>query len=395
MNPRHFIPRKAINALAYSLSFIMLGIFSAAEGPALPSLAENTAASLDKISLLFVFASLGYLVGSFLGGRAYDRFPGHRLMSLMLLLMSVVALVIPFTHQLWLILLAFFVIGIGKGAVDVGGNTLLLWEHGKDAAPYVNSLHFSFGLGATLGPLAVALLILLNASPLNVFILFSLLFLPVAVWLWFLPEPAPLSAEEEERQTAPSAFVLVLVVLAFAFYVGAEVGFGNWVYTYALTLGLGTASSAAYLTSGYWGIFTLGRLVGIWLAAHLPPKRLLFIDLIGSLLSVLLIILFPASPLALWSGTVLLGLFMASIFPSIIMLAGERMQITGTVTGWFLVGAGIGGMSIPWLIGQAFVQIGPRSMPFFIFVALFINLLAILAFLLRPERKLISDAQTV
>ncbi len=393
MNTLNLIPRKAINALVYSLSFVMLGIFSAAEGPALPSLSDNTATSLDEISLLFVFASLGYLIGSFAGGRAYDRFPGHRLMALMLLLMSAVAFFIPFMRQLSLILLAFFLAGFAKGTVDVGGNILLFWEHGKEAAPYINGLHFSFGLGATFAPLGLAALVALAYSPLNVFILFGILFLPIAFWLWFLPEPVPVSVEQEERQTSASLFAVVLVMIAFIFYVGAEVGFGNWIYTYALTLGLGTATSAAYLTSGYWGIFTLGRLLGIWLAAHLSPKHILFLDLFGSLLSILLIILFPASLLALWGGTVLLGLFMASIFPSIIMLAGERMQITGAVTGWFLVGGGIGAMSLPWLIGQAFVKISPHAMPIFVMASLFINLLAIAAFIHHPERKLVQDVQ--
>lgn len=198
---------------------------------------------------------------------------------------------------------------------------------------------------------------------------------------------------EEERATAPSTFAVALVITAFIFYVGAEVGFGNWIYTYAITLGLGTATSAAYLTSGYWGIFTLGRLLGIWLAAYLAPKRILFIDLIGSLFSIAIIILFPESLLALWIGTALLGLFMASIFPGIIMLAGERMRITGAITGWFLVGGGIGGMSIPWLIGQAFVKISPQTMPLFVMVSLFINMLAILVFVYRPERKLIHNVQ--
>jgi hypothetical protein len=45
------------------------------------------------------------------------------------------------------------------------------------------------------------------------------------------------------------------------------------------------------------------------------------------------------------------------------MLAGERMQVTGAMTGWFLTGSSLGGMSLPWGIGQAFVRFGARSMP--------------------------------
>ena len=57
---------------------------------------------------------------------------------------------------------------------------------------------------------------------------------------------------------------------------------------------------------------------------------------------------------------------MASIFPTILILAGKRLRVTGTITGWFLVGSGAGGMLLPWLIGQAFTLLGPGSMMFII-----------------------------
>lgn len=376
----NFFPKQALNATAYSFSFIMLGILSAAEGPALPSLAKNTATSLDEVSYLFVFASLGYLLGSYFGGKAYDYLPGHRLMAVMLLLMSATAFFIPFARHLPLILGAFFLIGSAKGAVDVGGNTLLLWEHGRKAAPYINSLHFSFGLGATLAPLCLAVLIALGTSPLNIFILFALLFLPIALWLWFLPEPAHPVIQEERRKSATSIITILFILTAFVFYVGAEIGFGNWVYTYALTLGLGTETSAAYLTSAFWGIFTFGRLLGIFASSTISPKRILLINFFGSMLSMIAIILWQDSTLALWAGTIGAGLFMASIFPNMLMLADEQMEISGAITGWFLVGGGIGGMLLPWLIGQAFVLISPKSMPALVLFSLLANLGAVWGF---------------
>jgi fucose permease len=72
--------------------------------------------------------------------------------------------------------------------------------------------------------------------------------------------------------------------------------------------------------------------------------------------------LWKDSSLALWVGSIGLGLSMASIFPTFLMLAGERMQVTGTITGWFLVGSGAGSMLLPWLIGQIFVLTGPQAM---------------------------------
>jgi len=50
----------------------------------------------------------------------------------------------------------------------------------------------------------------------------------------------------------------------------------------------------------------------------------------------------------------------APLFATSISLAERRMAISGQVTGWFLVGASLGSMSVPWLIGQLFESVGPR-----------------------------------
>jgi branched-subunit amino acid permease len=56
------------------------------------------------------------------------------------------------------------------------------------------------------------------------------------------------------------------------------------------------------------------------------------------------------------------------------------MHITGTITGWFLVGAGLGGMILPWLIGQAFVRIGAGAMIGIILANVALNVLMLLVF---------------
>ena len=72
---------------------------------------------------------------------------------------------------------------------------------------------------------------------------------------------------------------------------------------------------------------------------------------------------------------------MASIFPTFIMIAGERMQITGAITGWFLVGSGAGGMLLPWLLGQIFARTGPEAMTTVLLIALVSMFLVLLLFI--------------
>ena len=114
------------------------------------------------------------------------------------------------------------------------------------------------------------------------------------------------------------------------------------------------------LTSAFWGAFTIGRLFSIPIATQLRSRWILIADLTGCLLGLVLILLYPESLIALWGGTAILGLSMASIFPTMITLAEHRMTLTGTTTSWFFVGASAGGMFLPWLIGQLFESAGPQ-----------------------------------
>src|ERR1051326_4722910 len=115
--------QKYITTAAYYAAFILLGVTVAADGPALLKLAEHTSSALNQISLLFAIGSLGYLLGSFFGGRLYDRVSGHRLMGTMLIAMGIFTALVPVASSLWMLLVIAFILGAAKGAVDVGCNT--------------------------------------------------------------------------------------------------------------------------------------------------------------------------------------------------------------------------------------------------------------------------------
>ncbi len=380
-----------IATTAYYLSFIILGLTTAASGPSLLKLSEHTSSGLDRISLIFVFGSLGYLIGSFLGGRAYDRLSGHKLMAFTMLIVGVASALIPIARSLQVLLFAMFLSGFASGILDVGSNTLLMWIHGEKAGPFLNGLHFFFGIGSLIAPLLLAQILLKTGDIHWLYWTFSIACIPIMIWLWFLPEPKHAVTEERKASGFPVVPVILIMVL-FVLYVGLELGFGNWIYAYALTLGLETSITAAYLTSVFWGSFTLGRLLGIWVSTRLRSQTILFIDIIGCAISTILIMLWKESSLALWVGTFGLGISMASIFPTLIMLAGERMQITGTITGWFLVGSGAGSMLLPWLIGQIFVRTGPKAMTTVLLVDLAILLIVLLFFLTKRTGPLQNPA---
>ena len=372
--------QKYISTTAYYLAFILLGLTMAAEGPTLLKLAEHTSSALDQISSLFLFSSFGYLVGSYLGGRIYDRVPGHRFMASVLVFLGIMVALVPLATSRWALFSIVLVLGLFKGALDVGCNTLLLWVHNETVGPFMNGLHAFFGVGAFIAPLIVAQVISFTDDIYWVYWFFAIVTFPLAIWIWNLPSPASRAVPAHHEKTTFPFLPVLIMVLCFVLYVGGEAGYGAWIYTYAFTLKFGTEVTAAYLTSAFWGSFTLGRLLGIWVSTQAKPLTILYLDFIGCIVSVGLVILFPQSAFMLWSGTVLFGISQASIFPTFLTLAEERMHITGTVAGFFLVGAGVGGMILPWLIGQAFAQVGAGAMMGMILISVILNLLMLILF---------------
>lgn len=116
-------------------------------------------------------------------------------------------------------------------------------------------------------------------------------------------------------------------------------------------MGMDEARSA-YITAAYWGSFSLGRFVGVFTALVLTSKQMIFTDVAVCGVSLAVILLFQTSETALWIGTVGLGAGLASIFPTAISLPQNfGMEVTGSATGWMVVGASAGEMTVPLLIG--------------------------------------------
>ena len=253
--------------------------------------------------------------------------------------------------------------GIAEAIVDVGGNAMIGWVHGVKVGPYMNALHFFFGVGALISPIIVGLALRYTDGIAWAYWILAVLLLPPALWIVRFASPkTPARRAVGEAPAAPLDLVLVgLAVLFMMFVVGAEVSFSGWVATYAVSLNLATRETAAYLTSVFWGALTFGRLLSIPIAMRYRPRTILLADVLGCIAGVALIVAAPASGTALWIGAAILGLFMASVFPTVLSWAGRHMTMSGTVTSWFLVGASLGAITLPWIIGRLIAAFGPEA----------------------------------
>jgi len=382
--------------ITYGICFVSLGLGMSALGPMLPYLAENLDVSLGRISFLFTASSLGYLVGSAGGGRLYDRFKAHVLMVIALVLMVSMTVLIPMVTIFYLLLVIMFFFGLGLGLLDIGGNVNLLWVFQSRVGPYMNALHFSFGVGAFLSPIIIHHVMRLTNGSLNwPYWVLAVLFLPGLIGLLALKSPQnPEKDAGINQQTKTNYRLVILMMGLFFLYVGLEGGFGGWIFTYATELGIASESAASYMNSFYWGALTLGRLITIPLAKRLRPSQILFGNYGLAILSLGLILIWPMNSLVIWIGSIGLGLALSSVFPTLMALGESRMVITGGVTGLFFFGSSLGGTLVPMLLGQVFEYIGGFQVMLTLFIAALLGLVVLFSVILASNRageKLRSD----
>lgn len=352
---------KMAKTIAYYLAFVALGLTSASLGPTLNGLAKNTGSTLSAISYLFLMRAFGYLLGSLLAGRVYDRRPGHPILVASLGMAVLMLIAVPMVSSLTLLTIIVLALGFGEGLLDVGCNTLLVWIHSPNVGPYMNALHFFFGLGAVFSPLLVAQVLQTTGDITWFYWLAAFLLLPVLLWIAYLPSPP--SHHEHDTGISGEAInyrLLGMLVVFFFLFVGVEVSYSGWIYNYALAMKMGTETTAAYLNSAFWITFTVGRLIGIPISSWFRPRTILLADLLGCIFFVAIVVLFPQSTTVLWIGVAGAGVAMASIFAVTLSWAERRMHITGFITSCFFIGTSTSAMFFPWFIGQLFEDTGPH-----------------------------------
>jgi FHS family Na+ dependent glucose MFS transporter 1 len=372
--------------LGYYGLILCLGLNMAVLGPTLPALAGQVHAPLGEMGRLFLVGALGAALGTLLGGRLFDRFPGHVVLGTAGVAAGLLMGCIPVAPTLGWMLPVVAVKGFAEGILNNGANTLLVWTHREKVSPYMNALHFSFGLGAFLSPLLVAQVVDIPGAHRWVFIGLGALMALAGLRVTTLagsPRAAPVAGDEPGAVQLPQLpFSIVLAAALFLFfYVGAEVAFGGWIYTYTVELNLAPSVQAAYLTSGFWLAFTIGRLLSIPLATRYTPRQLIAAALLGCVVFMSLVLVMADSVAVLWVAALGTGFCMAPVYPSGFTLAVQRLQLTARASGVILLGDSLGAMILPWLVGEMLGAAGPRAMVYLVLGSLLCDLVAFIGLL--------------
>ncbi len=378
---------KIRNTVGYYLLFICLGFGMGITGPALPSLTSQTSSTLGGIGAIFLAGAIGFTFGTLIGGWIFDRLrAGHRILAICQLIGAGMLAVIPLAGSLPVLLLIFFINGLPNGIINTGTNTLLMWTHDEKSGPFINGLHFCFGLGAFLAPTIYAQILNIGGAYRQTYWLLAGIAALIALYMLFLSGSPGHPRKQDETANGRTDLLKYLPIVITAmfflfFYVSSELTFGNWIYTYALTLNLTGAAQAAYLTSGFWLAFTIGRLISIPAAAHFKSQQILILALTVCILITALVMAIPNSLTVLWAGAIGLGFFMAPVWPTGYNLAGQSVRLTAAVSSIILLGDSLGGMILPSLTGKVVELFGAPMMPRLVFASLVMNMIALLVLL--------------
>jgi len=207
------------------------------------------------------------------------------------------------------------------------------------------------------------------------------------IFLGFLcHNPRDAKSKQEEGQgtkkisnRALQGLLIGLMAVFYLLYVGLEVTYGQLVVTFAVHGDLRLAQSTGLMIGVvFWGSFAAMRFASIFFSSGFGPMTMLVLNFVFcTMATVLLSAMASRMETALWVGTALLGIGLASIFPTGILWIERYIHVSNKVAAAFVMGASVGQMVCPVVVYQLMV-ISPAML---MHSAVLINILCIVTFI--------------
>lgn len=382
--------------LAY-IAFISLGLPDGLLGVAWPSVRQTFSLPLDALGLWLAGGVTGYLTASFLNGYFISRIGVGGLLAASCATTGIALIAYTQVPAWWMIIAFGVMAGLGAGAIDAGLNTYIAAHYGEG---WMQWLHASYGIGVTLGPLIMTTGLNLSgtwrvgymAVGAAQLVLAACFGLTIKFWSQpaFTTDAAPQQKLTDyktpltETLRQPTAW---LSILMFFLYTGMELLLGHWGYT-LLTESRGIAPSVAgWWAGGYWGMFTVGRILAGLITRHLSLDRLVQTSLILAAVGAGLVWWNPTSLLCL-IGIALTGFAIAPIFPGLVSGTSRRvnMQHTANTIGMQIGAAGLGGAVLPGVAGWLAEQFSLEVIPAYL-MGLIVTLLVLYRVAMQWDRR--------
>ncbi len=352
--------------------FFSLGLVTASLGPLLGEFAANTSATLAAVGVIFTTFFLGALVSQIINGFVSERIGLTPLLIGGAILVAFGFSGIAFSRSLFILLGAALIAGFGHGAINLGGNLTIAAIFHDRRVTAVNFINIFYGLGAFAGPALVGFVVpRLNSGTGVLLSGAGLIFIAAILMVRVSPRRAPLSTEASGPHGSKLAVyaspILWALALLSLFYGGSETGMSGWTTTYLQQSVSFTLEKAAFATSAFYMMLTLGRIICSWLGSKLSDVQVLAATLITTVIGTIILIAGYANPVLSVIGVMAIGLGYGGTYPTMVALTTIVFrESTGKAAGLVISMGSIGAMFLPSLQGVIIAGQGPRPAGFMI-----------------------------
>ena len=359
-------------------AYMSLGLVLIMLGSILPEMKADYALSYQVGGALLSVQSVGYVLAGLLAG--YLPYLLGIKISFILIQLSVTVgfiMLLVSGNPVWL-LIAMYLIGIGKGGIT-NYNNLLMNIYSEGNAGPLNILHACFAAGAVIAPLIAmmvtgwrpAVIIGCVCCAASLAFLLPAGFSDKDLETSDTPDTAE-RAEDSRKKKVDYGFVReklfwVTVIICF-FYQAVEASFMGWMTSFLIETGVMAESLAQFTTSVLWMALMAGRLLCSAAATKFSPRSMILaLTLITTGFMVML--LQTKSPAGLIIATVGIGLGMSGMFGTSVSNAGDIFSRYPVCMGFFVFLTSMGAIEAPAIIGSVVntqgMQIGMTTLLIF------------------------------
>jgi len=361
------------------LIFFVMSFLTNILGPLVPDIISGFKVSLAMAAVLPFSFFIAYGVMSIPAGFLVERWSEKPIMVGSFLAGTAGALAFALHPSYAIAIASLFVMGAGMAALQVAINPLLRVAGGEEhfafnsafaqlvfgAASFVSPLVYSYlvtslgaarpaatGLARWLKPLTPATL-----PWVSIYWLFALSTAAMALFIGLLKLPKVERTADESAGSlrtylnllrSPIVWLYFICVIA---YVGCEQGTADWMSEFLGRYhGLDPRVAGATAVSYFWGLLTVGCLIGMGLLKVFDSRNVLIGFSLGALAMLTLALFGPARVSAIAFPAI--GLFASVMWPTIVSLALNSVPSHhGPFAGILCTGI-MGGALVPLLIGQ-------------------------------------------
>jgi fucose permease len=375
------------------LIFFVISFLTNILGPIIPDIIDSFTLSIGLAGFLPFSFFVAYAVMSIPSGILVEKYKEKKMLIFAFAMAFIGALLFAFIPSFSVALTSLFIIGIGMAVLQVVINPLLRTAGGEEHFAFNSVLgQLAFGAASFLSPMLYSYLVtnihtddnsLLfsflntmvpeNLKWVSLYWVFAVIAFIMIIIVYFAKFPK-VELKADEKIDIGAAFkdllankYVLLYFLGIFCYVGTEQGIANWISKFLQTYhGVDPATTGATVISYFWGLLTIGCLLGLALLKFLDSRTVLITFTIGAIIA-LLAGLFGTQEIALIAFP-LTGFFASVMWSVIFSLALNSVpQHHGTFSGILCTGIA-GGAVVPLIIGGLAELVGLKlSMLFLLF----------------------------